>query len=98
VDGACKFHIFDGKTREKSNCKYVFKVNEKNIDMRPPSIYDRAKIIYDYKKMGVKYIKLARDGSADYKIKLIKEVDMMLSIIKKSSSDKVFIQAIKKFF
>jgi hypothetical protein len=48
--------------------------------------------------MGVKYIKLARDGSADYKIKLIKEVDMMLSIIKKSSSDKVFIQAIKKFF
>jgi len=98
VDGACKFHIFDGKTREKSNCKYVFKVNEKNIDMRPPSIYDRAKIIYDYKKMGVKYIKLARDGSADYKMKLIKEVDMMLSIIKKSSSDKVFTQAIKKFF
>ena len=96
VAGACKFHFFDGKIREKSNCK--FKVNEENIAMRPPSIYDRAKIIYDYNKMGVKYIKLARDGSTDYKIKIIKEVDIMLSIIKKSSSDKVFIQAIKKYF
>jgi collagenase-like PrtC family protease len=99
VDGVCTFHYFDGKIRREANCEYPFKIKGKEMNMKKcPSIYERAMMIYKYYKMGAKYIKLSRDETTDYKLKLIKDVNLLLAIIKRCNSEKTFIQVIKKYF
>jgi len=98
IDGACLYHDFDGIIRKKTNCNYVFLSGVQKIKMGHPSIKKRFETIYDYYKLGANYIKTARDGTTEEKIKTLKKIKTLISIMEKNPSKKVFRSCLEKYF
>lgn len=98
IDGACLYHDFDRIIRKKTNCSYVFRSGRKKINMGHPSPRERFETIYDYYKLGANYIKTARDGTTEEKIKILKRIKTLISIMQKNPSKKVFYSCLEKYF
>ncbi|MGC8728689.1 MAG: U32 family peptidase [Elusimicrobiales bacterium] len=98
IDGACLYHDFDGIIRKKTNCSYVFMSGKQKIKMAHPSAKKRFETIYNYYKLGANYIKTARDGTTEEKIKILKKIKTLISIMEKNPSKKVFYSCLKKYF
>lgn len=98
VDGVCRYHDFDGVVRKKTNCNYTMYNKKEKILMTHPSEKKRFDMIYDYYRLGARYIKTARDGTTQEKIKILKNIKILVNLIKRKPSQKVFNIMLKKYF
>jgi len=73
IDGICLYHTFKGKITA-GNCKYSLMARRKKFNMPLPNLVLRENFIKEYKKMGVKHIKIPRDGEIKEKKEIIKAI------------------------
>jgi collagenase-like PrtC family protease len=73
IDGICLYHTFRSNITA-GNCKYPLVAKEKRFIMPLPDITSRENFIKEYKKLGIKYLKIPRDGEIKEKKEIIKKI------------------------
>ncbi|HAT71339.1 MAG TPA: hypothetical protein DCS63_00805 [Elusimicrobia bacterium] len=80
IDGICPYHDIN-KVKNPRNCNFSFKINGKTCRMEKPSGSARRGMIYDFYKLKVDYIKMARDGGFKEKKAVFGNIKRMLELL-----------------
>lgn len=77
IDGLCLFH--DLISKKVSICKIPFILDNKKLLMKIPEKEKRYALLKNYISIGIKYIKIPRDGSLEQKIENIIELKKIIN-------------------
>lgn len=90
VDGVCPLHDFN-KTRNPKNCAGPHALAGRPWSMPKPSWTARLEMIRDYYRLGVRHIKMPRDGSFEEKRGVLRSILRLSEALRAGVSRKEFL-------